>query len=56
MDKEPSVYRRNLNILIIRIVKQGKPYVFPMGRQIVRDVQYTEGRGYWKKRRLMCNA
>ena len=28
MDKEPSVYRRNLNILIIQIVKQGKPYVF----------------------------
>ena len=38
------------------MAEQGKPYVLPMGRPIVRKVQCTEGRGCWKKRRSLCNA
>ena len=38
------------------MVEQGKPYVLPMGRLIVRKVQCTEGRGRWKKRRSLCNV
>ena len=28
----------------------------PWGRHIVKDVQCTEGRGCWKKRKSLCNV
>ncbi|MDO8727313.1 MAG: hypothetical protein Q7J35_14680 [Candidatus Methanoperedens sp.] len=34
---------------IIHSMELGKPYVFPMGRSLVRDDNDTEGKGYGKK-------
>jgi len=40
---------------IIHSIELGKPYVFPMGRNLVRDDNDAEGIGYDKKQTSACN-
>ena len=59
--KRVDIYVSGLKVapkvsIIIHNLELGKPYVFPLGSKVARPSNDTDGRGFDKKQKPVCNA